>query len=73
MADPQLDTSVQSNEGQTNGHAVFSLENILGENPDAIEHPTVTDDVTNAPAGGWDEEETERPPVEGYCIECEGA
>ncbi|KAJ3572261.1 hypothetical protein NP233_g3203 [Leucocoprinus birnbaumii] len=71
MADPQNESQIQADEGQTNGHAVFSLENILGDNHDAIEHPTVTGDVASTPAGGWDEEDAERPPVEGYCIECE--
>lgn len=72
MVDTQPDSSVQPNEEQTNDHVVFSLENILGDNHDAIEHPTVTGDVASTPAGGWDEEDTERPLIEGYCIECEG-
>ncbi|KXN92353.1 UPF0652 protein [Leucoagaricus sp. SymC.cos] len=71
MVDSQSNQPTPVNQAQTNGHAVFSLENILGDSPDAIEHPTVTGDVAATPAGGWDEEDTERPPVEGYCIECE--
>ncbi|KAF4619379.1 hypothetical protein D9613_004976 [Agrocybe pediades] len=47
----------------------FSLENILGENPDAIEHPGVA--LPQESATGWDQEETEKPIQEGYCIECE--
>lgn len=45
----------------------FSLENILGENHDAVEHLA----ARVAPATGWDEENIERPLVEGYCVECE--
>lgn len=50
----------------TNG--AFSLENILGENHDEVQYLT----ARATPATGWDEEDTERPLVEGYCIECEG-
>ncbi|KAF8638576.1 hypothetical protein AX17_002118 [Amanita inopinata Kibby_2008] len=45
----------------------FSLENILGENPDDIQHPK----LNGASTTGWDEETTEKPALEGYCIECE--
>ncbi|KAF9450676.1 hypothetical protein P691DRAFT_664810 [Macrolepiota fuliginosa MF-IS2] len=71
MADPQTSPQVQDNENHANGHTTFSLENILSNNHDAIEHPTGTSGVTSTPAEGWDEEDTEKPPVEGYCIECE--
>lgn len=73
MTDLQPSLANQADEGMANGHAAFSLENILGDNHEAIEHPTATGDVASAPPRGWDEEDTERPPVEGYCIECEGA
>ena len=59
----------------TNGSSVnaangtLSLEHILGENHDAIQHLT----TGAALATGWDEEDTERPLVEGYCVECEGS
>lgn len=43
--------------------ATFSLDNILGHEHDKIE---------NSHAEGWDEESADKPPVEGYCIECEG-
>lgn len=43
----------------------FSLENILGDEPDSVEHPKADDN--------WDEEIPDKAPVEGYCIECEGA
>lgn len=46
----------------------FSLENILGENHDAVEHPG----IKGAPATGWDEESPEVAAVEGFCVECEG-
>ncbi|KAF8338546.1 hypothetical protein F5887DRAFT_982716 [Amanita rubescens] len=45
----------------------FSLENILGENPEDVQHPN----GTQGEATGWDEESTERPLAEGFCIECE--
>lgn len=46
----------------------FSLENILGENHDHLEHPG----LNGAPPRGWDEADVENPLVDGYCIECEG-
>ena len=46
----------------------FSLENILGENHDAVQH-LATNHV--APKDS-DEEDIERPIIEGYCVECEG-
>lgn len=55
----------------TNGSAAngdFSLKNILGENHEAVQHLA----GRVAPATGWDEEDTERPLEEGYCVECEG-
>jgi hypothetical protein len=53
-------------DGVANG--AFSLENILGENHDAVQclAPTV------APTTRWDEEDIGRPLIEGYCVECEG-
>jgi hypothetical protein len=51
----------------TNGPA-FSLENILGENHDAVEHPG----TNGVDASGWDEEAPENAVPEGFCIECEG-
>lgn len=46
----------------------FSLENILGENHELLEHPG----TNGAPVGGWDEESPEKPVAEGFCVECEG-
>jgi hypothetical protein len=46
----------------------FSLENILGENHDALEHPG----TNGVSAAGWDEDTPENAAPEGYCIECEG-
>lgn len=40
----------------TNG--AFSLENILGDEHETLEHP--------APQGGWDEEMPEKAPIEGF-------
>ena len=46
-------------------NGTFSLENILGENHDAVQHLA-------SPTTRWDEEDIERPLIEGYCVECEG-
>lgn len=60
----------------TNDKDTFTLENILGSNHDAVEHPRLkesdADGATN-PAEGWDEESVSRPAAEGFCVECEGA
>jgi len=48
----------------------FSLENVLGDHHDDIEHPTIP--ASDSAATGWDEEQTEKPPLDGYCVECEG-
>ncbi len=50
----------------------FSLENILGENPEDVQHPNSKLNGTQGEVTGWDEESTERPLAEGFCIECEG-
>lgn len=55
-------------ETQTNGN--FSLDNILSENHESLEHPKYREE--DKPLGGWDEEVVEKPLVEGYCVECEG-
>lgn len=47
----------------------FSLENILSENHEAVEE---LGSVPRESATGWDEEEAEKPLVDGYCVECEG-
>jgi hypothetical protein len=53
---------------QTNG---FSLENILGDNHESVEHHGAV--TTDAPGEGWDEEVLEDAAVpEGFCVECEG-
>ncbi|PPQ63131.1 hypothetical protein CVT24_005771 [Panaeolus cyanescens] len=61
-----------SNTGQeetTNSvNAAFNLENILGEHHDIVEHPETE---ASEPATGWDQEDTEKPVAEGYCVECE--
>ncbi|KAF8622192.1 hypothetical protein AX15_007301 [Amanita polypyramis BW_CC] len=55
--------------GQSAPSRDFSLENILGENPQDIQHPDAK--LNGTSATGWDEESTEKPLAEGYCIECE--
>ncbi|KIJ69795.1 hypothetical protein HYDPIDRAFT_77951 [Hydnomerulius pinastri MD-312] len=52
----------------------FSLENILGENHETLEHPGLKQqelDASSTAAAGWDEESVDRPPAEGFCVECE--
>jgi hypothetical protein len=55
-------------DGPTKGS--FSLENILGEDHDDVEHPSIP--TSKGTATGWDEEQIENPLLDGYCIECEG-
>ena len=43
--------------------ATFTLDNILSHQHDKIE---------NSHAEGWDEETADKPPTQGYCVECEG-
>ncbi|KAG6335288.1 hypothetical protein ID866_3792 [Astraeus odoratus] len=51
----------------------FSLENILGDDHDALEHPGLKQQEldSGSTAKGWDEESVNRPTVDGYCVECE--
>lgn len=54
--------------------AKFSLENILGDNHDAVEHPRLKRqelDASPTVAEGWDEESVDGPNTAGYCVECE--
>ena len=51
-------------ESHSNG-PTFSLENILGNDHDKLEHPDIRPE-------GWDEEDVERQVAHGYCVECEG-
>ncbi|KAH9971431.1 hypothetical protein BGW80DRAFT_1322400 [Lactifluus volemus] len=60
MTSPELSGTTES---QNEGPA-FSLENILGNDHDKLEHPDVRPE-------GWDEEDTERDVAHGYCVECE--
>jgi hypothetical protein len=62
MTSPELSGTTES---QNNGPA-FSLENILGDDHDKLEHPDIR-------PGGWDEEDAEQDVAHGYCVECEGA
>lgn len=59
----------------TESGASFSLENILGDNHDTLEHPGLKQqelDASTTAAEGWDEESANRPTAEGFCVECEG-
>ncbi|KAF8471389.1 hypothetical protein DFH94DRAFT_674398 [Russula ochroleuca] len=59
MASPGQSGSESHSNGPT-----FSLENILGNDHDKLEHPDIRPE-------GWDEEDAEREVAHGYCIECE--
>jgi hypothetical protein len=61
MASSELPGSESHSNGPT-----FSLENILGNDHDKLEHPDIRPE-------GWDEEVAEREVAHGYCVECEGA
>ena len=50
----------------------FSLANILGEDHENVEHPTVATEAHATPAG-WDEEAGVEQVAQGFCVECEGA
>ncbi|KZP06726.1 hypothetical protein FIBSPDRAFT_763913 [Athelia psychrophila] len=65
MASPAAEASQAQ---PTPENAIFSLENILS-NHDDLEHPKYREE--DKPTGGWDEDSTEKPAAEGYCIECE--
>ncbi|KAG6373793.1 hypothetical protein JVT61DRAFT_5938 [Boletus reticuloceps] len=52
----------------------FSLENILSDNHDTLEHPGLKQqelDALTTTAEGWDEESANRATTEGFCVECE--
>ncbi|KAK7049707.1 hypothetical protein VNI00_005738 [Paramarasmius palmivorus] len=65
MAEP---TSKAANGIKSQENGTFSLENILSGDHEDIEHPTAGKGEAGS---GWDEEETERPVSDGYCVECE--
>ena len=58
-------SGLSETESHGNG-PLYSLENILGDDHEKLEHPDVRPE-------GWDEEGAEREAAHGYCIECEGA
>jgi hypothetical protein len=58
-------SELPGDESHSNG-PTFSLENILGNDHDKLEHPDIRPE-------GWDEEDVERDVAHGYCVECEGA
>ena len=62
------DTENAANSPESAAPAAFSLETILNDDSETLEHP----DFKGEPEKGWDEESTERAASEGFCIECEG-
>jgi hypothetical protein len=65
MASSELSGAESLAESHSDG-PTFSLENILGNDHDKLEHPDTRPE-------GWDEEDAEREAAHGYCVECEGA
>jgi hypothetical protein len=67
-----IEPTLQPNESPSGS---FTLENILGSNHEAVEHPRLKEkdsgDATG-PGEGWDEESAVRPAADGFCVECEG-
>ncbi|KAG6841853.1 hypothetical protein C0991_006260 [Blastosporella zonata] len=60
---------VQDASKPANPIAAFSLETILSDNHEAVEHPgTLSNGISPT---GWDEEVPENHAAEGFCIECE--
>ncbi|KAG6850643.1 hypothetical protein H0H93_010835 [Arthromyces matolae] len=51
--------------------ASFTLESILSDNHEAVEHPGTLTNGSAVSAVGWDEEGVENQAAEGYCVECE--
>ena len=51
----------------------FSLENILGDDHENIEHPATATNEASGAASGWDEEAGQEHIALGFCVECEGA
>ena len=61
-----MENDQPTDEPQASG---ISLSRILDdESIEHLEHHKSLD----APAEGWDEEATEKPLEDGYCVECEG-
>ncbi|KAH9020777.1 hypothetical protein EDB84DRAFT_1275255 [Lactarius hengduanensis] len=56
-------SGLSGTESHSNG-PLYSLENILGDDHEKLEHPDVRPE-------GWDEEGAEREAAHGYCVECE--
>ena len=68
-----LESAPSQDESVGTSKQAFSLENILGDNHENIEHPaTATNEAANV-AGGWDEEAGQEHIALGFCVECEGA
>lgn len=63
----------QNNARPTESGVTYSLENILGDHHEKVEHPRLKQQELDAPAAeGWDEESANQPTAEGLCVECEG-
>ena len=68
-----LESAPSQDESVGTSKQAFSLENILGDNHENIEHPaTATNEAANV-AGGWDEEAGQDNIALGFCVECGGA
>ncbi|KAH7923662.1 hypothetical protein BV22DRAFT_1036079 [Leucogyrophana mollusca] len=74
MAESDVSVAIDDGEKPTQSQSgsTFSLQNILGENHESLEHPGLKQQELDFPAGeGWDEEDANKPAAEGFCVECE--
>lgn len=72
---PTNNVATENETKPTESGVAFSLENILGDNHDKVEHPGFKQqelDASTTAAQGWDEESANQPTTEGFCVECEG-
>ncbi|KAF9226868.1 hypothetical protein BS17DRAFT_776255 [Gyrodon lividus] len=71
---PSDSVSIENDTQPAESSGTFSLENILGDNHEILEHPGLKQqelDASTTAAKGWDEESTNLPAAEGFCVECE--
>lgn len=70
MAEPSSSDPIpeQAQVAEPPNLGAFSLENILGQDHELLEHPGIKE----PPAEGLDQEAPEISVAEGFCVECEG-
>lgn len=68
-----LDSAPSQDESVGTSKQAFSLENILSDAHENIEHLADASNEASATASGWDEEAGQEHVALGFCVECEGA